>query len=278
MSLSIPQLVAAVLVLASQAFVIALMLRRGLRRTFPMFFTYLALNVASVLLLFGAYFGAFPQYFYLYWSLSTIIMIVGFIVIYEVFVDILKPFSAVIDLGKMLFFWAALFLLVAAFLTAVVTGAPSPKRIVVAVDLCDRCVHLMQCGLMMLLVVLERRLNFSWRSSGMIIALGMGVAAAVDLIVSYGEGRYPNACPQWDVANSLAYAAVVVFWAVRLSSSISAPQTVATTPSRLILQRWNEALIGYGYGSDATAASNVESFLPGIEKTVDRVMARKAVS
>ncbi|HEY6272120.1 MAG TPA: hypothetical protein VIX19_09015 [Terriglobales bacterium] len=277
MNLSIPQIVVAALVVTSQVLVVILMLRRGLRSAFPMFFTYLTVNVVSALLLLAAYVNGFPQYFYLYWTLSTIIMVVGFVVIYEVFVDILKPFSAVIDLGKMLFFWAALFLLLAAFLTAVVTNAPSPKRIVVAVDLCDRCVHLMQCGMMMLLVVLEKRLNFSWRSSGMAIALGLGVAAAADLAASYGQNRFPNVSGQLDLANSVAYAAVVTFWALRLMSSQSAPKTVASTPSRLILQRWNEALIGYGYGETATT-STVESFLPGIERTVDRVMARKAVS
>jgi hypothetical protein len=277
MRLSFPQLVVAVLAVASQLYVMGLMFKRGLRSAFPMFFSYIGLNVVSVLLLVGAYVAGFPQYFYLYWTLSTIIMIVGFLVQYEVFVDILKPFSAVIDLGKMLFFWAALFLLLAAFLTAVVTGGPSPKRIVVAVDLCDRCVHLMQCGLMMLLVVLEKRLNFSWRSTGMVVAMGLGLAAAADLITSYGQSRFPSLSAGLDIANSAAYIGIVAFWALRLTSSASAPKTVASTPSRLILQRWNEALISYGY-SEGAAGSTVESFLPGIEKTVDRVMARKAVS
>jgi hypothetical protein len=53
-------------------------------------------------------------------------------------------------------------------------------------------------------------------------------------------------------------------------------KNVLDSPSRLIFQRWDEALAGYGYGS-AGSPSTVESFLPGIEKTVDRVMAKRVV-
>lgn len=276
MNLSLAQVLIAVAGLVSQTAIMVLMVRRGLRAAFPLFFTYMGLNSLAIVLVIWTYIFAYHQYFYVYWTLSTIIMIVGFVVLYEVFVDILKPFSAVIDLGKMLFFWAAAFLLLAAFLTAVVTSGPSPKRLVVAVDLCDRCVHLMQCGLMMLLVVFEKRLNFSWRSSGMVIALGLGLTAAMDLIVSYGQSRVPAWGAQFDLVNGVSFLAVLMFWALRLRSPESAPQSIAATPSRLVLQRWNEALISYGYG-ETSGSSTVESFLPGIEKTVDRVMARKAL-
>jgi hypothetical protein len=42
----------------------------------------------------------------------------------------------------------------------------------------------------------------------------------------------------------------------------------------LIFQRWNEALISYQHGGDLAFAPS-ESFLPSVERTVERVMARK---
>jgi hypothetical protein len=271
------QLMLAVASLASQAAVMVVMAKRGLRSKFPMFFTYAGLNILAIAVVMTTYFFALSQYFYVYWTLSTLVMIVGFVVQYEVFVDLLKPFSAVIDLGKTLFIWAALFLFLAGLLTAMVTSGPSPKKIVVVVDLCDRCIHLMQCGLLMLLVCFEKRLNFSWRSPGMAVALGLGFLAAVDLVVSYGQGRFPARTLQFEMLYGLTYIAVTTSCAFALRSSKLAIHSISSTPSRLILQRWDEALIGYGYGERA-ATSTVESFLPGIEKTVDRVMARKAVS
>jgi hypothetical protein len=53
---------------------------------------------------------------------------------------------------------------------------------------------------------------------------------------------------------------------------------VLDSPSRLIFQRWNEALSTYtARGEIAMAANGVNSFLPGVEETVDRVLARKMV-
>src|SRR5262249_55914326 len=153
----------------------AVMMKRRLRADFPMFFSYLGLNAAAVLLAVGTYIFAFRQYAYVWWTLNTLTMLVSFAVLYEVFGAALKPFSAIVDLGKMLFFWAGLFVLLAGVLTAVVTAGPGPRKLVAMADLCDRCMHLMQCGFLMLLVIFEKRLNLSWRNSGMIIGLGMGI-------------------------------------------------------------------------------------------------------
>jgi hypothetical protein len=277
MKMSLPQLALAAVSVVMLVALMVLMVKRKLRVAYPLFFTFLGLNVLAVAVLMPVYHYTPGQYFYAYWSASTVLMLVGFAVLYEVFVNILKPFSAVIDLAKMLFGWAALFLLLAAFLTALVTSGPSAKKIVVAVDLCDRCVHLMQCGLLMLLVLFEKRLNFSWRNSGMCIALGIGASAAIDLVVSYGQSRFPVLAAQFDMLNGVSFLAVLAFWALRLKATESAPATVAGSPSRVILQRWNEALISYKYGDLAVASNGIDSFLPGVEKTVDRVLARKVV-
>jgi hypothetical protein len=275
--MSLPQLALALISVVMLSAVMVLMIRRKLRATYPLFFIFLGLNTIAVAILMPVYYYASGQYFYVYWATSTVLMLVGFAVLYEVFVNILKPFSAVIDLAKMLFCWAALFLLLAAFLTALVTSGPHATKIVVVVDLCDRCVHLMQCGLLMLLILFEKRLNFSWRNSGMCVALGLGVNAAVDLVVSYGQSHFPALSAQLAMFNGVSFVSVLVFWAFRLKAAESAPATVAGSPSRVILQRWNDALISYKYGDLAMASSNVDSFLPGVEKTVERVLARKVI-
>jgi len=260
---------------ALQFAIMFLMIRRRLRTDFPMFFAYLGFNAAIVLVGLATYLFAFRQYFYVYWTVNTLTMLASFAVLYEVFAILLKPFSAVVDLGKMLFFWAGLFVLLAAVLTAVVTAGPGPQKLVALAALCDRCMHLMQCGFLMLLLIFEKRLNFSWRSSGMIVGLGMGMNAALDLAVSYGEHLVPSAQLKWDMVSGFSLIAVLLFWVIALWTHQGAPKTVNSTPSRLILQRWNEALISYGYGEAAVASGRMESFLPGIEKTVERVLARK---
>jgi hypothetical protein len=277
MHISFPQAVATVSSIVLQAVILRVMAKRNLKSSFPFFFSFVAFMTVGIVLGLGVFFFASQQYFNFYWTFNTISMLIGFMVLYEVFVSILKPFSAVIDLGKMLFVWAGLFLLLAGFLTAAVTSGPHTNRLVVAVDLCDRCVHLMQCGMLMLLMFFEKRLNLSWRSHAMSIGLGIGITAAVDLGVSYGQSRFPALHSQLDVVYGFSYAAVVAFWAYTLMSKQPARSTAAESPTRLILQRWNEALTGYGYGDVAYASNATDSFLPNVERTVDRVMARKIV-
>jgi hypothetical protein len=276
MQMSFPQIAMALISFAMTCTVMLVMAKRNLRATYPLFFSYLGINALSIPLLSLLYRYAIGQYFYAYWSMSTVVMMVGFAVQYEVFVDILKPYSAVIDLGKMLFFWAAGFLLFAGLLTALVTSGNHTSKMVVAVDLCDRCVHLMQCGLMLLMVVFEKRLNLSWRSSGMGVALGLGGIAAMDLIVSYAQNRFPGRDFELGILNSTVFTAILVFWAMRLASPERGPAKAADSPSRLIIQRWNDALISYRQG-DLALSSAMNSFLPGVEQTVDRVLARKIV-
>jgi len=267
----------ALVIVVMEITVMALMIKRKLRASYPLFFSFLGLNILTIVTVLPVYFYASSQYFNVYWSATTVLMLLGFAVLYEVFINVLKPFSAVIDLAKMLFGWAALFLLLAAFLTALVTTGPNARKLVMAVDLCDRCVHLMQCGLLMLLILFEKRLNFSWRNSGMCIALGLGANAAIDLVVSYGQSHFPALTTRFDALNNIAFIAILAFWALRLKTTESAPATAASSPSRVILQRWNDALISYKYGDLALSSSSVDSFLPGVEKTVERVLARKIV-
>jgi hypothetical protein len=277
MQMSFPQIAVALLTFGMSCAVMIVMARRNLRTAYPLFFTFLGIIALSVPVSNLIYRYAIGQYFYTYWTGSTLVMAVGFAVQYEVFVDILKPYSAVIDLGKMLFFWAAGFLLLAGLLTALVTSGTHSSKIVVAVDLCDRCIHMMQCGLMLLMVVFEKRLNLSWRSSGMGVALGLGLIAAMDLTVSYAQVRFPGRGNELAMLNSLVFCGVLLFWAMRLGAKESGPAKAADAPSRLIIQRWNDALISYRQGDMALSSLGVSSFLPGVEQTVDRVMARKMV-
>jgi hypothetical protein len=276
MPMSFPQVALAIISFIVMGAIVIFMAKRRLRSAYPLFFGYIVINAVALMLLLPIFRFAPKQYFYAYWTCSTILMMVGFAVQYEVFVDILKPYSAVIDLGKMLFFWAAGFLFIAGILTALVTAGTHASKLVVAVDLCDRCVHLMQCGLMLLLVAFEKRLSFSWRSPGMSVALGLGIIAGTDLIVSYAEGRFPVMTDQLGLVNGVVFTCVLAFWAFRLSVKETTPTTAATSPSRLIIQRWNDALVSYRQGEMALSPV-MNSFLPGVEQTVERVLARKII-
>jgi hypothetical protein len=203
---------------------------------------------------------------------------VEFALMYEIFVNSLKPYSALIDLGKMLFGWATIFLLIAATLTAFASSGSGADKITAAMTVVERTMRLIECGLLLLFFLFEKKLHLSWKSANVAIAVGLGISAALDLSVSYLRSHFPWRIDELGVLNTAAYIGILFFWTYCLSSSKKEKVSVLESPNRLIFQRWNEALLSYKEGELAFASGRVDSFLPGVERTVERVLARKMVN
>jgi hypothetical protein len=257
------------------------MKKRNLHSQFPVFFNYNIYVVVAVPISIVTYLYCTSQHnlYFAYWCLNVFLIGFEFALMYEVFVAALKPYSALIDLGKMIFRWAGVFLLFAAILTAFATSSPSANRLTIATDLLERSMRLMECGLLMLFLLFERKLGLSWRSTSMSIALGLGVTAATGLAILYLQAKFPAAYQTLGLVNNLCYFGALVYWFTSIRMPVVARDTnVLESPSRLVFQRWNEALVSYGQRGELAMASNsVESFLPGVEQTVERILARKMV-
>jgi hypothetical protein len=261
-----------------QTYTLRILNRRKLRSEFPVFFRYSVVCIAACAVSLVPFVFFCPQYFYIYWVLNALTMGFEFAVLYELLVNALKPYSALIDLGKMLFRWAAVFLILAALLTAFATTGSGNNKLIAASELLQRTVRLMQCGLLLLFFGLEKRLGLTWRTHSMSIALGLGIYAAVDLSSTYLIDRVPAMTGAFQIFANVVYLAAACLWASSLARPEPARNNVLESPSRLIFQRWNEALISYSARGEMALASNgVNSFLPGVEETVDRVLARKMV-
>lgn len=268
----------AVVAAAVQVFTLRILNQRKLRSEFPVFSRYSLFCVVGCVITLISSVVYCPRYFYVYWALTAITMVLEFGVLYELLVNALKPYSALIDLGKMLFRWAAVFLILAALLTAFATTGSGSNRLVAASELLQRTVRLMQCGLLLLFFGLEKRLGLSWRTHSMSIALGLGIYAGADLSTTYLIDRLPALASTFQVFTNLVYLGAASLWAYSLAKPEPARSNVLDSPRRLIFQRWNEALLTHTVrGEMAFATGGMESFLPGVEQTVDRVLARKIV-
>src|SRR5438874_8876851 len=142
--MSIPLTVIGFCSLAIQIALVFALGKRKIRSEFTMFFNYVILLTVSWLLLQISAHWLLQAYSYVYWICTALVMVLGLAVLYEVFVNILKPYSAVIDLGKMLFWWAGLFLMLTALITALATTGSQFTRVCTAILLVEHCVQLMQ--------------------------------------------------------------------------------------------------------------------------------------
>lgn len=269
----------AIIAFVLQVAILRLMIRRKLRSQFPGFFYYVGFNALATILfqVFGRWFP--HEYAFVYWAATAISMLLCFWIFYEVFITILKPYTALIDLGKLLFRWAIIFLLIGSFVTALSTAGSGYSRICAVILLLEHCIQLMQCGMLLLLLTFDSRLGLSWRSSGLSIGFGVGVFAAWDLTITYVAAHFPQQQHLFDVLNGFISVGSYSYWAAVLAFPEPARKSVLDSPSRLIFQRWNDALLA----SPLVRRSNevglpVESFLPGVERAVERVMARRISS
>src|SRR2546423_7418475 len=157
-----------------QIALLVLMERRKLREQFPFFFTYTVLQVLNVAVLFTVYHRLPDSYFDVYWVSTALSIILGFLVIHEVFAYIIRPYPGLRDLGTMLFRWAVLLLFLVAGISAAV-GAATASEITYHIVNLERAVRLIQCGLLLFVVMTSNYLGLSWKNFGCGVAFGFGI-------------------------------------------------------------------------------------------------------
>jgi len=237
---------------------------RKLHRTFPVFFAYIVFQVVNFLVLFPIYrSGSIMPYFYAYWISAAISLAIGFKVIHEIFLDVFRPFHTLKDLGTMLFKWAAVVMLLVAM---VVTAASQPGNdtpLTQAVIIVQRCVRVIQCGLILFLLFFSRHLGVSWRQHSFGIALGFGGFASVELVglaLFSGGQIHP---PTLNLINTTAYSLAVLTWI-----GYATLKTTTRAASSSMSQRWD---LGLGDLRHPVAG---DSLIPMFESMVDRAFSR----
>jgi hypothetical protein len=160
------------------------MYRRKLHRKFPVFFSYLLSQVPTFGIIFAAYtWGSYREYFYSYWICGIISLAIGFKVIHEVFLDVFRPYHALKDLGSVLFKWSALVMVLVAIVVAASSSVSSNGPMVESVITAQRCVRVIQVGLVLLLLVFSKYVGISWRHFSFGVSLGFGAFAFAELLV-----------------------------------------------------------------------------------------------
>ena len=250
-----------------QAGVSAVMCWRKQHRTFPIFFSYVISQILIFCILFPVQtHGSYRLFFYSYWVSSVLSLTLGFAVIHEIFLNIFRPYHTLKDLGTVLFKWAALVLLLVAGVVAAASPGSAEGPLVQAVLTVQRCVRVIQCGLVLFLLVFSRYLAVSWRQQSFGITMGFGSFAAAELIVVAlnASGYMPErAISAW---NMIAYNAAILVW---LGYSLG--KSVAREPSVRVLasHRWDRGL------SDLQHPVPAESLIPMFEGIVDRALSRR---
>ena len=242
------------------------MFRRKLHREFPVFFTYLAAQIAIFCILFPIQkLASYSVYFYGYWICAGISLALGFKVIYEIFQDVFRPYHALKDLGSVLFKWAGLVMLLAAVVIAAASPSSEQGAVIEAMLVLQRGVRVIHCGLILFLLVFARYLGVSWKQNSFGIALGFGSYAAAELgaFALYSSGRVSG--NMVSAVDGISYSLAIMIW-LGYSALRSAPR--AESFNLLTSQRWNQSL------ADIQNPVGGDSLIPMFEGMVDRAFSR----
>ncbi len=240
------------------------MFRRGQHRVFKYFFTYIILQILTFLIVFPTYRYHHSAIFYVSWISTAISVVLGFKVIHEAFLDVFRPFHTLRDLGTVLFKWAGLVMLLVAGVVSVSSSSETAPW-VQAILTGQRCVRIIQVGMVLFLLAFARYLGVSRKQQSFGIAMGFGSFAVVELavIASWAGDHLSNLTIS--LINMSAYNIALMVWlgyAVMRSSAREAGAVL------LRPQRWEQSL------SDIQHPLPADSLIPMFEGMVDRALSR----
>jgi hypothetical protein len=180
-------------------------------RFFPVFVVYL-LWVA-----FSSYFNlAFLRVepiiqFYSYWTTQAVSIGLSFVVLYEVFRNVLT--EGTLPISKSNFVLMNGLLLMAAAAMALKLQGGDGDRTMYTVLVFSRTVRIVQVGLMLILIVLSLSFGFYWSSQAFGIALGFGLYASIELVNHTVRALLgPIGHQIWAWASVLSYQCAALIW------------------------------------------------------------------
>lgn len=252
------------------------MYRRKLNASFPMFYTYALFNVVSNIALFGFSQISYRDYFYAYWVTTCLGIILGFLVIHEVFEYAIRPYAGLRDLARLMFHWVALVLLLVCGIIGFTSPGSNFDHLVMVLVNLERGIRLMQVGMLLFIAVFSSRLGLTWRDLPCGIALGFGIFAAVQLTIFSLRAQLG---PEWNAIvsriGSLSFVVCSVVW-LGFTLLPQAARVRVSVPFHPVFDRWNQAALatsGTGVAQTAPPADQ-PTYLTDLQATVETIMEK----
>jgi len=220
-------------------------------------------------------------YFYAYWTAYLISSVLTFLVLREVYSELMKPLPEIRKLGMIAFRWIMLISGVIAVFIAIsseITPTHSfAATLIYIAQLCVRSVAVLELCLLAFISLTIHNLGRSFRSPLFGIALGLGIQAATDFIIT--ALTVLQKATIWSVPESILQiltTLVLVTWVTYfLLPERQEEREVAIIPVQSPLIRWNDVAQALGHSTPRVAmGASTGFFLQDVERVVDRVLAR----
>jgi hypothetical protein len=209
---------------------------------FPLFTTYLLFNLGHGIASLAVYGNRF-LYFYVYWIGEAFGIILGFLVVYEVFKNIFTHHAALRRLAALIFSISLVALVLLAVFILIHAGPRLTDNIGRSVMVLEEATRTIEVGLLIVLFTCTGAFGLHWRQSVFGIALGLGVFVSVELIaVTMRSQLSPATHNAFAVVRGLAYIASLLLWGTYMLLPEHASDE-SQLPQRGQLEQWNQAVL-----------------------------------
>jgi len=276
MRLSTYSLIVWLLVIGLQATCVYVLLRKKLRNQLTLFYTYLVFQTFKEVVLLSIYhWGTYAPYFYAYWAGNAVMDMCAFLVLHEIFCATFQPFAGLRDMAQVIFRWAAVAMLLVAFVVFSSSTLPGSQKIVMIVMNMQKSIRVMQCGLLLFMLMGAHYLGLTFKHRLFGLSLGFGLSASLELLANtlfqvsgYRPGLWLNY-----MSNGATIATLGIFLFYLLKPEPE--RGLVSIPVSSPLLRWNEAALAVSNGGQRRAAmAFAEPFMPSVERMVEQIMHR----
>jgi hypothetical protein len=266
----------------------AIFWKRGLHRRFPAMGAYLALRVASVLVLAILFMGRSGRliatlpfevacaqaYFFAYWAVYIASAVLLYFICMEVFQSALSAVPGLLKFGIVIFRWAAL-------VSVVVTMSSlsfAHRGVGIIPDVAIPLMHsvsLLELCLLAFLCLSMNALRLPVRDLAFGIALGLGVMSANDFIFASLTSRTASLTAPLQ----FVFESVILLSLGTWAAYCALPEPVrmpVVMPINSTLYRWNEIASALGHTGTQVAVQEPSNsfFLTDVENVVEKVLNR----
>jgi hypothetical protein len=268
--------------------VIALFLRSGSAGRFPALASWLGLRLTWLLFLQAVLSLHLPSqvYQYGYYAGYIVCSVAIFFVIQEIFRHLMEPVPGLRRLGLIAFRWITI---ISVIISAVAVVSPSNGKgfqiNLIALQLM-RSISIMELCLLVFLALAIHSLGRSFRSRIFGIALGFGLQATLDLILSaFSSARADFAVfgahtTVHNIALTVTAITLLIWMVYFLVPEPAGERMKIVLPLESPILRWNEIAKALGHSSPQVAVGTDASgfFLQDVERVVDKVLAKNALN
>ena len=219
----------------------------------------------------------FEIFFWGYWATYLLCGFFLYVTIRQVLHEVMAPLPGLARLATLIYGWLVIILIIVAisssfmpFETRAMIGWALQRQI-------ERCVGIMELSPLLFVLVIAGRVGLSIGSRPVGVAIGLGIASAVEFMASALALDIHDVLSPASVTMQIGRLLAISVWAIYFLKADAPRKDIGLSPASP-LSRWNEVGLAFTATLPPVQERPVDFFLSDVEQAVDRVLVKNSTT